>query len=628
MTTKSKKLSLKIVNTKNKYKDIINMTEKITWSGDYKQACRKLEFSVSSSLYDKNVPKFEIKEGYEVYFYEGDIELFRGFVYTISKKTDENIEYTAYDHAQKLVDIKVSYNFKEKTAKEITETILDDYKDNGLAKGTIVNDDVSYDKVFINVSAYETIMSAYTNAYYDNGIEYMCYSFGGKIYTAKKGDVRLKVKFQESNNIISVDYSSSIENMVNKVLVVDSSGNEQGHISNNEDIKQFGLFQEIYKIESNKDTEDEGKKLIKEEEQTASLEGYGDTTCITGYGVTVKDEYTGLDGLFYIDTDSHTWQNGEYKISLSLNFKNLMNEVSAGEDEQKEEDTSNNEYSTDDSTSEDDGGTLNGKKVPAEFTAYYPYNSTMEGGYYSSNGEKLDPSSNTCAVPHAPFEKNPAHQIAYGTKIQILGTGTSCDGKTYRANDNGGAIKYVNGRYRIDILMATSKQCNTFGRRKGYIIIGDGTGYKKSSNSNSKYSTGKTSSEKAKKALALAESKVGGKYVYATQGPNTFDCSGLTWWCYKQVGISLPRSSSEQSRVGKKISVSNLQAGDLIFFDTESAGGKNTGRVSHVGMYIGNGKFVHASNPKYGIRYSYLSDWGDWNHHKYYQKIVVCRRVV
>ncbi|HDF2717803.1 TPA: cell wall hydrolase, partial [Clostridioides difficile] len=104
-------------------------------------------------------------------------------------------------------------------------------------------------------------------------------------------------------------------------------------------------------------------------EQTCSLKGYGDVTCITGRGVKVKDRYTGLVGLFYIDTDKHNWDsNGNYEIDLDLNFQNIMDEKTAGQDEQKESSGLNGE------------GTLNGKEVKAEFTAYYPSNNAMEGG--------------------------------------------------------------------------------------------------------------------------------------------------------------------------------------------------------------------------------------------------------
>lgn len=113
------------------------------------------------------------------------------------------------------------------------------------------------------------------------------------------------------------------------------------------------------------------------------MDGYGDTTCITGYGVTVTDSSTGLKGLFYIDTDSHTWENGEYKIALNLNYKNLMNEVEAGEDEEKQETTYN------DNNYNDGEKILNGKKVKAIFTAYWP-GPGIEGGIYQSMGGKLD----------------------------------------------------------------------------------------------------------------------------------------------------------------------------------------------------------------------------------------------
>ena len=86
--------------------------------------------------------------------------------------------------------------------------------------------------------------------------------------------------------------------------------------------------------------------------------------------------------------------------------------------------------------------------------------------------------------------------------------------------------------------------------------------------------------------------------MWGATGPNTFDCSGLVYWSYKQQGITLPRTSKEQSKYGKAVSFSNLQKGDLVFFSTNG-----TGQVSHVGIYVGNGKMVHAANSKKGVRY-------------------------
>lgn len=114
-----------------------------------------------------------------------------------------------------------------------------------------------------------------------------------------------------------------------------------------------------------------------------------------------------------------------------------------------------------------------------------------------------------------------------------------------------------------------------------------------------------TSNTKMDKAIELLKKQVGKKYVWGATGPNTFDCSGLTQYIYKEaLGKNIPRVSYEQSKYGKAVNKKDLQVGDLIFFDT-----MNKGRVSHVGMYIGNNKFIHASNPKDGVKTSTLSGY-------------------
>ena len=94
------------------------------------------------------------------------------------------------------------------------------------------------------------------------------------------------------------------------------------------------------------------------------------------------------------------------------------------------------------------------------------------------------------------------------------------------------------------------------------------------------------------KIVNYAKKYVGNKYVYGgTSLTNGTDCSGFTMRVYEHFGYTLPRTSSSQSTVGKKVNASDLQKGDLIFYG-------NNGQVGHVAMYIGGGKIVHASNSK------------------------------
>lgn len=92
-------------------------------------------------------------------------------------------------------------------------------------------------------------------------------------------------------------------------------------------------------------------------------------------------------------------------------------------------------------------------------------------------------------------------------------------------------------------------------------------------------------------ALKYALKQIGDRYVFGAAGLVTWDCSGLTMRAYEAAGVSLPHSSAAQSRMGKKVSLNALKPGDLLFFGRP---------VSHVGIYLGGGKMVHA--PRSGSR--------------------------
>jgi len=104
----------------------------------------------------------------------------------------------------------------------------------------------------------------------------------------------------------------------------------------------------------------------------------------------------------------------------------------------------------------------------------------------------------------------------------------------------------------------------------------------------------KAKSSKGKRALAYARKQLGDGYRYGGTGPNKWDCSGLTMKSWKSVGVKLPRTSRAQYRVGKKVKKSNLRKGDLVFFYSG---------ISHVGIYAGKGKIIHASRPGRPVAY-------------------------
>ncbi|CEN84829.1 cell wall hydrolase; phosphatase-associated protein [[Clostridium] sordellii] len=112
-------------------------------------------------------------------------------------------------------------------------------------------------------------------------------------------------------------------------------------------------------------------------------------------------------------------------------------------------------------------------------------------------------------------------------------------------------------------------------------------------------------SQGADAVISLAKQQLGKPYVWGAEGPSSFDCSGFTQYVFKNAaGKNLPRVSKEQSKFGQSVNKSNLQKGDLIFFDTDK-----DGVVNHVGIYMGNNEFIHASSGGKKVMISQLNSY-------------------
>ena len=144
-------------------------------------------------------------------------------------------------------------------------------------------------------------------------------------------------------------------------------------------------------------------------------------------------------------------------------------------------------------------------------------------------------------------------------------------------------------------------------------------GYVSSSYLADKGSSNVSVSNKADKVIEFAKTLLGKPYVWGSEGPSSFDCSGYTQYVFKKsVGINLPRVSKDQAKFGKSVSKNDLQKGDLIAFDMEGA---NNGQVNHIGIYMGDKKIIHASSTKKKVLISDMTDY-------YYKSIVSIRRVL
>lgn len=139
-------------------------------------------------------------------------------------------------------------------------------------------------------------------------------------------------------------------------------------------------------------------------------------------------------------------------------------------------------------------------------------------------------------------------------------------------------------------------------------------------NTNESTSKATSNSVTGEKVVAYAKEYLGYKYTYGGSTPKTgFDCSGFTSYVYKNFGYSLSRSSSGQSNNGTKVSKDDLQVGDILIFKNQSLS-----RIGHVGIYIGDNKMIHASEPGVGVTITDLDAKG----YNYNKRFVMARRII
>lgn len=312
---------------KTETKDITQVVSKITWSGSISEAARKSEISIVTSPTDYYLPKIDIQLGNLIKIIDdNENELFQGYVFFREKSYNSNeMTITAYDGLIYLLKSKGTYNIKNMTAEGITQKLCEEFN---VPVNNIVNTGIPQSRIFENTSIYDIIMTMYTNASKQNGKLYRLSMQEGKLNVIEFGSI---IATKTINYLIDSKYSESLENMINKVKIYDENKNYIDIVENSDDISNYGVLQEVYTKEKDKDMYIVAKNMLKGIEQTGSIETLGNVECITGNAVNIKDTYTGLVGTFWIKSDTHTWEGNQYKMSLELDFKAIMDEKNAGE---------------------------------------------------------------------------------------------------------------------------------------------------------------------------------------------------------------------------------------------------------------------------------------------------------
>ena len=321
-----------LVTTAKGTQDIIKMVPSLRWSGDYQQIARTLDYGILSSASDSSIPAVDCPLGAIVQFVVGGEVLFYGTVLSRSKATNgTSIDITCFDRGFYLKRNKVLKAYVQKKPREIALELATLF---GIEVGTIVNPNISITRNFVTgQSSIDDIMrTAYTLASRSTGKQYHIGFRGHRLFITEKGpDVRTLI-IKGGSNLISAATTESITNMVNTVKIYDQTNKLVREVANQEYIKLYGRMQEIVKQTKEDNKISEAQKLLDGggPEQKITVDCLGNVANVTGGSVVVQEPYTGIFGLFYIDSDIHEWKRGQYYNKLVLNFKSIMSEKEAG----------------------------------------------------------------------------------------------------------------------------------------------------------------------------------------------------------------------------------------------------------------------------------------------------------
>ncbi|MFW5436255.1 XkdQ/YqbQ family protein [Paenibacillus apiarius] len=295
-----------------------------TWRGSVFSPARILEFDVPESGTDTQFKPHNFQLGQVVKMFDERGQMsFMGFIFAQDVSfSRSNRHVVAYDHLVYLMKSKGTFNFKGTTLNNVVQTIA---KLAGIQVASVSDGGTSIKMPPMQSSSfYNVVMKACNLTAQKTGRRYLPLVANGKLNVIRKGLVTVATKLEEEINILDSAHSESIENVVNRVVIVNEKGVSLGKIDGSGQ-KQYGILQSVYtKAKKEKDYKTKAKALLRPVEYETRVSAIGDMECITGRAVAVVEPFTKLKGKFYIDEDIHTFQDDTHTMQLKLNFSNIM----------------------------------------------------------------------------------------------------------------------------------------------------------------------------------------------------------------------------------------------------------------------------------------------------------------
>ena len=304
-----------------------------TWSGDVEQAGRKLEFDIAYTTKDKDWTNAVLELGDEVCFsYTDEVTqetypFFQGRIFSRSRDSESYaMRFVAFDNIIYLAKSRITRKYANVTVADAIRQTIHDFS---IEAGTMPDLSVVCSFIADDISATDAIKQALSYQSAQDGKGYHIYMTDGKLNVVCTNDqVVENFLISDETNLTGASVSESIEDMVSKVVVVDSAGQTKGEMPNGTDIERFGIIQAICKADPKQDDASQARAMLKTVAHDMSVKALGHIQCIAGFSVDIQEEQ--FKGRFFIKSDSHRIEGNRHTMELHLVFHKLL-------DEQKQE---------------------------------------------------------------------------------------------------------------------------------------------------------------------------------------------------------------------------------------------------------------------------------------------------
>lgn len=297
--------------------------ERVEWSGTENQCARQIAFTLPNNPYDKNFKGTTlIRLGDPTCLYNDKKRIFVGTV-TSREKTTEigTCEYTATDFMKHLLKSNGTYKFKNTTPARIAIKVCGDV---GVKTKKLADPMINIEKMFFEDQCiYDIVIKAYRKAKTKTKKKYMPVMDETKVSVIEKGQSS-GVVLRQGIDIISANYTDTTDDMINKVVIYNDRLKRLGQVQNQNNITKYGIYQGTYTKEKGVDAKTAARNLLVGITKEASVEAIGNINATAGKSIKIEDKATGLIGIFYISSDTHTFENGIHTMTLELVWESVM----------------------------------------------------------------------------------------------------------------------------------------------------------------------------------------------------------------------------------------------------------------------------------------------------------------